>query len=264
MSMFGLDRHLVFITGAGGLLGRRLTSACLRAGARVVAIDNNREHLEQLVDENHHTGLVPTLADITDEDDILRTIAVHMGNESESLGLVNNAAINPMVEKSEANFCRLENLDLDQWNLEVAVGLTGALLMTRVIGREMARRGVGSIVNVSSDHGLIAPDQRLYGGPDSDYVKPVSYSVVKHGVIGLTKWTATYWAHKGVRANTLCPGGIHNNQNREFVDRFQERVPMGRMASADEYSGAVIFLLSGASSYMTGATLTIDGGRSTW
>ena len=159
-------------------------------------------------------------------------------------------------------------LSLADWHADLAVGLTGAMLCSRVFGAEMARRGKGVIVNIASDLALIAPDQRLYSvpglEPDQQPVKPVSYSVVKTGLIGLTRYLATYWAKEGVRANALCPGGVENGQNPVFLQRIAERIPLGRMAEVDEYQGAVLFLASDASAYMTGAVIAMDGGRSAW
>ncbi len=165
-------------------------------------------------------------------------------------------------------FSRLEHFSLAQWEADLAVGLTGAFVCSQVLGGEMARRGAGVIVNVASDLALIAPDQRLYREPGlpehAQPVKPVSYSVVKSGLLGLTRYLATYWADRGVRANALCPGGVYNGQPEEFVVRLSQLVPLGRMAHVDEYQGAILFLCSDASSYMTGAVLTIDGGRTCW
>ena len=163
---------------------------------------------------------------------------------------------------------RFENFSVEQWSQELAVGLTGALLGCQVFGVHMARQQSGVIINISSDLGLIAPDQRLYrksGLPDSEQpVKPVTYSVIKHGLIGLTRYLATYWADRHVRVNALAPGGVRTDQPEEFVQKLSSLIPLGRMASRDEYKGAIVFLASDASSYMTGATLVVDGGRSCW
>ncbi|MGA3172247.1 MAG: SDR family oxidoreductase, partial [Chthoniobacteraceae bacterium] len=183
--------------------------------------------------------------------------------------LINNAANNPKMESGESrDFSRVEFFPMETWDADLAVGLTGAFLCSRVFGSEMAARGGGVIVNVSSDLGLISPDQRLYSKPglgaEAQPVKPVTYSVVKTGLIGLTRYLATYWAEAGVRVNAISPGGVFTNQPEDFVARLSQLIPMGRMANMDEYQAAILFLCSDASSYMTGANLVIDGGRTTW
>jgi NAD(P)-dependent dehydrogenase (short-subunit alcohol dehydrogenase family) len=179
-------------------------------------------------------------------------------------GLINNAANNPKVEVSGGEFSRLENFSLTHWDKDIAVGLTGAFLCAKHYGYAISMQG-GSIVNISSDLGLIGPDQRLYRKPglsaEEQPVKPVTYSVIKTALIGLTRYIATYWADKGVRCNAICPGGVENNQNPEFLKELCSRIPLGRMARPDEYEGIVLFLLSEASSYMTGSVIAVDGGR---
>lgn len=264
MTAGSLTGHCVVVTGAAGLLGQQHCAAVIEQGGHVIAVDIDANRLESLQTVIRSNRLSVAELDITDRNAVEEYFRCRPISSSFSLGLVNNAAVNPKAEGDRNAFNRLESLELDQWDFELSVGLTGALIMTQVIGSEMANRGNGSIINISSDHGVIAPDQGLYGGPDSARVKPVTYSVVKHGLIGLTRYTATYWAHRGVRANALCPGGVHDGQDDSFLREFSRRVPIGRMARPDEYRGAVTFLLSNASSYMTGSVMIIDGGRSTW
>jgi len=164
---------------------------------------------------------------------------------------------------------RFEAFPIPQWQTEIAVGLTGAMLCSRAFGGAMAKSGGGVILNIASDLGVIAPDQRLYRQPnvtreEEQPVKPVTYSVIKHGLIGLTKYHATYWADRGVRVNAISPGGVFNNQDSAFVEKLTRLIPMGRMADVDEYRAAVQFLCSDASSYMTGQNIIMDGGRSVW
>jgi NAD(P)-dependent dehydrogenase (short-subunit alcohol dehydrogenase family) len=185
--------------------------------------------------------------------------------------LVNNAAIDPKVS---GNACiqetsRLESFPLVQWELQLAVGLTGAFLCSQVFGSAMARDGKGGVIlNIASDLSILSPDQRLYRkeglSADLQPVKPVTYSVIKAGLVGLTRYLATYWAEQGVRANALSPGGVFTGQGEEFVTRLTSLIPMGRMASTDEYRAAVQFLCSEASAYMNGQNIVMDGGRSVW
>ena len=207
--------------------------------------------------------------DITKEADIetvVKTIEAEVGPIDI---LINNAAYNPQVKTGDTVLNRLEDYPVSQWDQDIAISLTGAFLMSRVIGPAMARRNHGVILNIASDLGVIAPDQRLYrkqGLPASEQpVKAVTYSVVKHGIIGLTKYLATYWADQGVRANSISPGGVQTPDTPdEFVRKISELIPLGRMAKVDDYQAAVLFLCSDASSYMTGTNLIIDGGRTCW
>jgi NAD(P)-dependent dehydrogenase (short-subunit alcohol dehydrogenase family) len=182
--------------------------------------------------------------------------------------LVNNAANNPRVEAPGDGFSRVEELPLARWEADLAVGLTGPFLCSRIFGAVMAGRKTGVIVNIASDLSLISPDQRLYRrdgvAEDRQPVKPVTYSVVKTGLLGLTRYLATYWAAQGVRVNAISPGGVYNGQDDEFVARLSQLIPLGRMAHLNEYQGALLFLCSDASSYMTGTNLVIDGGRTCW
>ena len=185
-------------------------------------------------------------------------------------GLVLNAAHNPKIEMTEQkDFSRLENFSLETWNQDIAVGLTGSYLCSKYYGQQISKNpNGGSIVTISSDLGLIAPDQGLYQregiSDDMQSVKPITYSIVKTGLIGLTRYLATYWIDKGVRSNAICPGGIENNQPEEFLNKISSRIPLARMAKQGEYQGILVWMLSDASSYLNGAVIPIDGGRAVW
>jgi NAD(P)-dependent dehydrogenase (short-subunit alcohol dehydrogenase family) len=265
---FDLSNRVAVITGGAGLLGLEHAKAIHRAGGIPILLDVVASEGPGL-DARAGFGVDCIQCDITNEDNIKTALAQIVARHGRVDILINNAANNPKVEEvGGLDNSRLENLPLDTWHADIAVGLTGAMLCSRVFGGEMANRGKGVIVNVASDLALIAPDQRLYeiegNAAHTQPVKPVSYSVVKTGLIGLTRYLATYWATSGVRANALCPGGVENGQDVVFLKRVAERIPLGRMARQDEYQGAITFLCSDASSYMTGAVLAIDGGRSAW
>jgi NAD(P)-dependent dehydrogenase (short-subunit alcohol dehydrogenase family) len=183
--------------------------------------------------------------------------------------LVNNAAIDPQVTDNRGMLeaSRLENFPLEQWDQQQAVGLTGAFLCSQVFGSAMAQDGKGGVIlNIASDLSVISPDQRLYRrdnvAENMQPVKPVTYSVIKAGLIGLTRYLATYWVNYGVRANALSPGGVSNGQPEEFVQRLNSLIPMGRMANKNEYRSAIQFLCSDASAYLNGQNIVMDGGRS--
>lgn len=271
MDLFSLSGKVIVITGAAGLLGRNHALAVAAAGGTPVLLDIDTNRLQMVAHEvSKAHGVKATFfkVDITDEAQIKDCCETVLNDFQHIDGLVNNAANNPKVESAGVNEeSRLENFSLKNWNADVAVGLSGAFLCTKYFGLAIAKQG-GSIVNISSDLGVIAPDQRLYEKPGFEAArqptKPVTYSVIKSGLIGLTRYTSTYWANQGVRCNALCPGGIENAQDEAFVVKLSALIPMNRMAKQNEYQGSLIFLLSDASSYMTGAVLIVDGGRTAW
>jgi NAD(P)-dependent dehydrogenase (short-subunit alcohol dehydrogenase family) len=272
LDRFRLDGRVALITGGCGLLGRQHAAAIASAGGIPVLLDiqvANPAGVAAKLTAEFHSPCHGFVADIT-QLDALTALKDRLLRELGRIDiLINNAANNPKMESADSrNFSRVEYFPMETWDADLAVGLTGAFLCSRVFGSEMAARGGGVIINVSSDLGLISPDQRLYSQPglppESQPVKPVTYSVVKTGLIGLTRYLATYWAGAGVRVNAISPGGVFTNQPEEFVARLSQLIPMGRMAHADEYQAAILFLCSDASSYMTGSNLIIDGGRTTW
>lgn len=271
---FSLEGKVVIITGGAGLLGKKHAEAVLDAKGIPVLIDISEAALAaagQQLCSMYPEGIVETFtADITNRNDMQDICVRLIERYSHIDALINNAANNPKVEGNAQNMknIQFENFPIEMWADDVAVGLTGAFVCAQVFGAQMAKQGRGVILNISSDLGIIAPDQRIYrkeGLDDEEQtVKPVTYSVIKHGLLGLTKYLATYWAEKGVRANALCPAGVYNGQNEEFLGKLTNLIPMGRMAEQDEYKGTVLYLLSDASAYMTGATLIVDGGRTCW
>jgi NAD(P)-dependent dehydrogenase (short-subunit alcohol dehydrogenase family) len=271
-NLFDLTGRVAVITGGTGLLGQQHAEAIAQAGGipaladiRLDGIDTHSRDWRERFGEQ----ACSIQTDITDLASVKKLLAAVLDRYGRIDILINNAANNPKMEnKTDVEFSRLEFFPLEQWEADLNVGLKGAFLCSQVIGSEMARRKQGVIVNVASDLAVIAPDQRLYRRPglpdDQQPVKPVTYSVVKTGLIGLTRYLATYWADSGIRVNAISPGGVYNNQPDDFVERLARLIPMGRMANANEYQAAILFLCSDASSYMTGTNLVIDGGRSCW
>lgn len=254
------------------MLGRQHAEAIASAGGIPVLLDLCLDPVAEVAADLARHFDVPALGlegNITDEKDIAEIKERVMERFGRVDILINNAANNPKVEDGDsASFSRFETMPLPTWNDDIAVGLTGAFLCSRVFGAEMARAGKGVILNIASDLSVIAPDQRLYQEPgrepSNQPVKPVTYSVVKTGLIGLTRYLATYWAAQGIRSNALSPGGVYNGQPDEFLAKLNNLIPMVRMANVDEYHGVVLYLCSDASSYMTGQNVIIDGGRTVW
>ena len=272
-TLFDLTGRVAVITGGAGLLGYHHGAILAAAGAHVVLLDlavaNPSLRADQL-QAAHGPECLGLSADITSEHSLLAARDAILARFGRVDILINNAANNPKVEADPLaepkQWSRLENFPVEVWNADIAVGLTGAFLCSRIFGAEMVKRNTGVILNVASDLGVIAPDQRLYrkeGLPeDQQPVKPVTYSVVKTALIGLTRYLSTYWTAHNIRVNAISPGGVFAGQPEEFTAKLHQLIPMGRMAHRDEYQGAILFLCSDASSYMTGQNLIVDGGRS--
>ena len=273
-SPFDCRGKTALITGAAGILGGEHAGALLEVGAYVVITDVDCHRLKivarRLAKSHPPKQFLSLKMDVTQPQEILQVSKALKTRRVDIL--INNAAVDPKVKGGKANGMaesRLEQFSLQKWKQELDVGLTGAFLCSQVFGRQMAADGKGGIIlNIASDLSVLAPDQRIYrqrGVPDSlQPVKPITYSVIKSGLIGLTRYLATYWADRGVRANALSPGGVYKNQPKEFVQRLESLIPMERMAKKNEYRAAIQFLCSKASAYLNGQNLIMDGGRSVW
>ena len=271
-NLFNLSGKVIVVTGACGLLGQSHCEAIASAGGIPVVLDLDQLQAEKFASEISQKYSVESkgfAVDITNEEQVAENANSLVSTFGKIDGLVNNAANNPKVENAGGkNFSRLENFPLEVWQKDISVGLTGAFLCCKHYGNRISENPNGGVIlNISSDLGLIAPDQRLYRdeclAENQQPVKPITYSVTKSGLIGLTRYLATYWPEK-VRCNALAPGGVESGQPEEFLTKVRERIPMSRMASINEYQGALIFLLSDSSAYMNGSILSMDGGRSCW
>lgn len=271
---FSIAGKICIITGGAGLLGKQHAIAVIEGGGVAVLLDISQEAL--LAAKDYLSSIYPEAeidtykADITNETELVMVREDILKKRGHVDVLINNAANNPKMEEASKNLgnIRFDNFPISIWNDDIAVGLTGAFMCSKVFGKAMEDGGQGVILNISSDLGIIAPDQRIYrkeGIAEEDQtIKPVTYSVIKHGLIGLTKYLATYWADKNIRVNAICPAGVENGQDEEFIRKLTNLVPMGRMANVDEYQCTVLYMISDASSYMTGSTVVIDGGRTCW
>ncbi len=271
---FLIEGKVCIITGGAGLLGQKHAEAVLEGKGIPVLLDISGEALERacgkLKAEYPDADIEGFMADITKETELERVSNLLCERYGHIDILINNAANNPKMEKVSANLgnIRFDNFPVKLWEDDLSVGLTGAFLCAKVFGKVMEMQEQGVILNISSDLGIIAPDQRIYRKDGlqerAQIVKPVTYSVIKHGLLGLTKYLATYWADKNIRVNALCPAGVENGQDKEFIRKLNNLIPMGRMAGKEEYQCTVLYLISEASSYMTGATVIVDGGRTCW
>ncbi len=272
-SLYDLNGKNALVTGGGGLLAKQHALALSQLGAKVFLCDLNLEsatkNSEEINKDLNMDVVFPINMDVTKEDSIKKTIEIINSKYGNIDILINNAAINPQMSSKKNVSPKddyLENFPLEIWNSHINVGLTGAFLCSRHIGKKMSNNSGGIILNIASDLSVISPDHRIYGltKDGKRIVKPVAYSVVKAGIVGLTKYLSTYWADKGVRSNSLSPGGVYTNQEDDFVQKISKLIPFGRMAGQSEYIGAIQFLCSDASKYLNGQNIIMDGGRSVW
>jgi len=267
LELFSLKNKVAIVTGALGLIGKNHCKALAEAGAKIVVCD---------LDENKCKDFAASLPtkSIGVGVNIVDKISVeNLRDETlKTFGridiLVNNAAINDMFEnpQSAAELSMFENYPLEMWQKSLDVNVTGTFLCSQIIGNEMAKIGNGSIINVASTYGIVGPDQSIYKKTDGTqtFYKSAAYPATKGAIINFTRFLAAYWGSKGVRVNTLSPGGVENNQDEYFVKNYSAKTPLGRMAFPTDYKGAIVFLASDASAYMTGANLIVDGGWTAW
>lgn len=265
--LFSLNDKVAIVTGALGLIGKNHCFALAEAGANVIACDLNKEMCEEFA-KNLPNDSIGIGVDITNPES-LKNLRDEVLNKFGKIDiLVNNAAINDMFENPSAALeqSMFENYPLEMWKKSLEVNVTGMFLCSQIIGTEMAKRKYGSIINVASTYGMVAPDQSLYKNEKGEqtFYKSPAYPATKGAVISFTKFLAAYWGSVGVRVNTLSPGGVENSQNEFFIKNYSQRTPLGRMAAQTDYKGAVVYLASDASSYMTGANLVVDGGWTAW
>ena len=268
---FSLKGKVAIVTGAIGLLGRHHCTALAEAGASVVVSDVDTAAGVSFAAEltsRHSVSAFGISANITRREEVDRLRDAVLERFGHIDILVNNAAVNDMFENpmAAAEQSKFENYPIHLWQQSIDVNITGTFLCSQSIGSVMAKAGKGSIINIASTYGIVAPDQSLYRMADGtqNFYKSVAYPVTKGAIISLTRFLAAYWGRNGVRANTLSPGGVENSQDLEFIENYIRRTPLGRMAEPTDYKGAIVFLASDASAYMTGANLVVDGGWTAW
>ena len=264
---FSLTGRVAVITGGAGLLGKRYAHAIAEMGGIPVLIDIHSESVEIASKElSALTGksVYGVKADITKKREIEAAVKTVLNKYGKIDILINNAALTMKGKINDLNdfYAPFESYPEEHWQAALDVNLTGTFLVTQAIGRIMRDQGSGVIVNISSDVGSISPDHRIYA--EQQFNTPIAYSTTKGAILSFTRYLATYWAKFGVRVNAISPAGVYESQDPKFVKRLTELIPLGRMANKDEYSAAIIFLVSDASSFMTGANLIIDGGRTCW
>lgn len=263
-NLFNIDEELIIITGVSGQLGSEYARTLLENGAdAVVGLDLSLSDSVNSLLKEYKDKFFFLKTDITKKESIL--LSANQINKDIGIPtvLINNAGLDSNPDSSLEDAQRFENYPEDSWDKVIDVNLKGTFLCCQVFGSKMADNGKGSIINISSIYGIVSPDQSLYDyrrARGEDFYKPVAYSASKSGLINLTKYLSVYWAKENVRVNTLTIAGVLNNQDQDFLDNYNKRIPIGRMANQDEYNGAIIFLSSESSKYMTGSNLIIDGG----
>lgn len=265
--LFSLSGKTAIVTGALGLLGKQHCIALSQAGANVVVADVDAEKSKLFADSLAKPS-IGILLDVTSRESVYNLRDTVLQSYGHIDILVNNAAMNDMVENpiAGAESSMFENYPLELWRKVMDVNVTGMFLCSQILGSEMSAQGSGSIINIASTYGVVAPDQSIYQLPDGTqgFYKSGVYPTSKGAVLSFTRFLAAYWGKKGVRVNALSPGGVENNQPVYFIENYSHKTPLGSMSRPTDYKGAIVFLASDASRYMTGANLIVDGGWTAW
>jgi NAD(P)-dependent dehydrogenase (short-subunit alcohol dehydrogenase family) len=262
-NLFSLKGKIALVTGACGLLGKKHCEALADAGANVVVCDIDKTTVKNFAKElgKNHLGVS---VDVTNEESLKAARDKIVKKYKRIDILVNNAAINDMFEnpKMAGEQSKFENYPVGMFRKSLEVNVTGVFLCSQVIGSVMAKQQKGSIINIASTYGMVGPDQSIYKNEEGEqtFYKSAAYPTTKGAVLNFTRFLASYWGKNNVRVNSLSPGGVKNNQDDYFIKNYSAKTLLGRMATADDYKGALVFLASDASLYMTGANLVIDGG----
>ena len=266
--LFSLSNKVVLVTGGAGLLGRVFAQAFADSGAQVAVVDIDQPAAKSVADavsKKSGQKVSGFGCDITSPESVAQMVTAVVSEFGRIDVLVNNAA--SKGSNLDEFFKPFEEYSLQTWREVMSVNIDGLFLVAQAVGKQMKLQGGGSIIQTSSIYGVVAPDQRIYEGSQYNgrpINTPAVYSASKAAVVGLTNYLSTYWADSGIRVNSLTPGGISSGQNKTFDDKYSNRVPLGRMGQASELTGALIYLASDASSYVTGQNLIVDGGLSTW
>ncbi|MBT89711.1 MAG: short-chain dehydrogenase [Spirochaetales bacterium] len=270
---FELKNHNILITGGAGFLSKYFAEAVYEMGAKPILLDINKDRLKQNINflKKRNIRAYSEVIDLTNQSSVI-TVIQKINKKFGTINTLINAAAFAMSNfKKDENFFRnFENYKLSDWQKSIDVNLTGTYLITQTVGKLMKRNKKGNIINIASDVGIISPDHRIYKADKSigykgvNFNTPLSYSVSKSGILAFTRFLATYWAEHGIRVNSISPSGVYNKQDPKFVKVLSSRIPLNRMARPEELKGPLVFLCSEASSYITGANLIVDGGKTAW
>jgi len=272
---FDLNGKVSLITGGAGLLGVQYAEALAEAGSNIVLVDLNLKGCVEKtreIEKRYSIEVLPLKANISDQGSVREMVKKAVKRFGRIDILINNAAFTAKFgsKKTKGYFSPVEEYPLNLWNEAISVNLTGMFLCSQEVGKQMVRQKSGVIINISSIYGLVGPDHRIYEGIKNPYNlqkgmnTPLVYSATKGAVLSMTRYLATYWAKKNIRVNCLTLGGVFEGHENRFVKNYSYRTPLGRMARKEETKGAILFLASDASSYMTGANLVLDGGWTAW